>query len=136
MTRDNLTTVKRLLWNTVGIISVVLGVVGIVLPLLPTTPFLLLASACFFRGSPAFHHWLQTHPKLGPIITDWEQERRVTKSVKQKGAVFIVLSFSLSIFVVNGVWLKVMLFTLFLLIFTFFLRIPVKPPVADQHENH
>ncbi|GMQ45967.1 YbaN family protein [Vibrio sp. 10N] len=119
------------MWNTVGGISVVLGVVGIALPLLPTTPFLLLASACFFRGSPAFHQWLQSHPKLGPVITDWEQDRCVTKTVKRRGALLIIASFSLSIFVVEPLWLKLMLLTLFVVTFTFFLRIPVKPPVAE-----
>jgi uncharacterized membrane protein YbaN (DUF454 family) len=124
------------MWNTVGTISVVLGVVGIALPLLPTTPFLLLASACFLRGSPAFHQWLQSHPKLGPIITDWEQDRCVTKTVKRRGAMLIVASFSISIFVIKPLWLKLMLLTLFVATFIFFLRIPVKPPVAEHHENH
>lgn len=55
----------------VGLISLGLGVIGIFLPLLPTTPFLLLSAACFMRSSRRFHTWLVTHPKLGPWIRDY-----------------------------------------------------------------
>ncbi|MCF4174690.1 YbaN family protein [Vibrio sp. McD22-P3] len=133
---NTISPVKRLFWNTLGVVSVILGVVGIVLPLLPTTPFLLLASASFFRGSPQFHDWLLSHRKLGPIISDWENDRCIKRSVRTKGAIFIVLSFAISILIVQPVWLKVVLFTLFIGVFTFFLRIPVKQPVADHDENH
>lgn len=54
-----------------GWISVALGIVGIFVPVLPTTPFLLLAAACFVRSSRRFYLWLVTHPRLGPWIRDY-----------------------------------------------------------------
>ncbi len=54
----------------IGWLSVALGVIGIFLPVLPTTPFLLLAAACFARSSPRFYQWLVEHPRLGPWIKD------------------------------------------------------------------
>lgn len=60
-------------WLLLGIgwISVALGVIGIFLPILPTTPFLLLAAACFVRSSRRVYVWLVTHPRLGPWIRDY-----------------------------------------------------------------
>ncbi|NYH97703.1 YbaN family protein [Cupriavidus plantarum] len=67
----------RALWVALGVISLVLGVIGIFLPLLPTTPFVLLAAACFARGSRRFHTWLVTHPRFGPTILDWQTHRAI-----------------------------------------------------------
>jgi uncharacterized membrane protein YbaN (DUF454 family) len=68
VTREARSGPVRVVLTTVGIVCVGLGIVGIVVPVLPTTPFLLLAAACFVRSSPRMHGWLLTHPRLGPYV--------------------------------------------------------------------
>lgn len=63
--------VIRTLLLAIGWLSVSLGIIGIFLPVLPTTPFLLLAAACFARSSRRFYLWLVEHPRLGPWVRDY-----------------------------------------------------------------
>lgn len=72
----------RTLWFGLGIAAVAAGVVGIVLPLVPTTPFLLLAAFAFSRSSPRFEAWLIDHPRLGPPIRDWRAHRAIGRRAK------------------------------------------------------
>ena len=72
----------RYRWIGFGWLFVGLGVLGIALPLLPTTPFLLLAALCFSRGSEKIHSWLLNHPTLGPPIHDWQANRAVSRRSK------------------------------------------------------
>ncbi len=78
----------RLLWIIAGGLALALGLAGIVLPLLPTTPFLLLAAFCFARSSPRLEMWLIEHPRLGPPIRDWRAEGAISR----KGKVFAMLA--------------------------------------------
>ena len=72
----------RALWVFGGLISLILGIVGIALPLLPTTPFLLLAAFCFTRGSERMNLWLLNHKTLGPPIIDWRDHGAISKTAK------------------------------------------------------
>ncbi len=64
--------VRQTLLVAVGVLSLALGLLGVVLPGLPTTPFVLLAAACFAKASPRLHRWLTRHRFLGPMVRDWE----------------------------------------------------------------
>ncbi len=72
----------KFFWITLGWIALVLGIVGAFLPLLPTTPFLLLAAWSFSQGSEKLHLWIMTHPKLSPPIIDWQENRAIQRSIK------------------------------------------------------
>ena len=79
-----------------------LGIVGAFLPLLPTTPFLLLAMACFARSSPAVHDWLINHRTLGPYIADWERDRLIPLSAKVTSLVMMSASLAWLVFASNA----------------------------------
>lgn len=74
--------VVRVLLNVLGTIFLALAVLGIILPLLPATPFLLLSSACYLRGSRRLYSWLMNHKYLGPYITNIKEKRGMPLKAK------------------------------------------------------
>jgi hypothetical protein len=72
----------RTLWLTAGTICVVLGAIGIVLPILPTTPFLLAAAACYYKSSPRMHRWLLNNKWFGEYIRNYTEGKGLTKKTK------------------------------------------------------
>ena len=83
-----------------GVVCVGVGAVGIVVPVLPTTPFLLLAVACFVRSSPRMHRWLLTHPRLGPYVEGFVDRKGIPRHVKRTTLLVIWPVMGLSIFLV------------------------------------
>lgn len=79
------------LYITVGWLFLGLGFIGIFLPLLPTTPFVLFAAFCFSRGSTTLHRWLLEQKTFGPMIRDWNQHGIIRLRVKWTSAILIVL---------------------------------------------
>lgn len=73
-----------------GLLCLALGAVGLFLPLLPTTPFLLLAAACFSRSSRRMHSWLLGNRIFGPILRDWEERRAIARRVKLLATVLML----------------------------------------------
>ena len=82
---------KRMLYLMAGFILVGVAVLGIFLPLLPTTPLLLLAAACFSRSSERWHRWLLNHRVFGPIIKNWDERRCIPRRAKAVSILMIVL---------------------------------------------
>lgn len=87
-------TARQHILRVLGFIFVALGLVGAFLPLLPTTPFLLLALACFARSSAGLHDWLTGHALLGPYIVDWERDRSIPLAAKITSLVMMSASFT------------------------------------------
>ncbi|KIO50151.1 YbaN family protein [Nitrosospira sp. NpAV] len=120
----------RALYLTVGFAAVILGLVGIVLPVLPTTPFLLLAAACFARSSHHFHDKLLANRIAGPIIREWIEHRSIRRSVKRWVYLLLALSFGSSILLMPTVWHQAMLAALGVVLAMFIWRIPVRDAEA------
>ena len=99
----------KIILNAIGMLAVILGVLGIFLPLLPTTPFLLLASACFARASPRLHNWLQTNRVFGKYLRDYENG----KGIPLRGKVWILIfmwgSMSYSIWRTDHLWARLLI---------------------------
>ena len=99
------------LWMVAGLISTAAGIAGIVLPLVPATPFLLLAAFAFARSSPALHDWLVTHPTLGPPISNWQNNGAISRP--SKIAALAALAAALAMSVIASVpptiiWLQIL----------------------------
>lgn len=94
----------------IGSLSLFLGLLGIALPLLPTTPFLLLSATCYFHGSDKLYHWLMAHPTLGPYIHSFREEKAIPLRVKVVSVTMVWVTLLYCIFfVVNSLWLKLLL---------------------------
>lgn len=84
----------RLLFLLLGWLFVGLGIAGAFLPILPTTPFLLLAVACFARSSPKLEAWLIEHPRLGPPLKNWRREGAISRRAKVAAVTLMTASYA------------------------------------------
>lgn len=121
----------RWLLICIGLVSTGLGVIGIFVPLLPTTPFLLLAAACFARSSERFHTWLIEHSHLGPIIKGYLDGSGIPLRAKQTSITLVWLTIgSSSLLLVNIIWIQGLLILLALAITCYLWRLPVRKETA------
>jgi len=118
---------KRLWWKIAGITAVVLGIIGIVLPILPTTPFLLVAAFCFDRGSPTMHNWLISHAQLGPVIKNWNDYGAVPKSAKITAVVFMSAAFLGGVYFQINPWVLGLQAVIFTSVAIFLISRPLPP---------
>lgn len=90
-----------------GVLFLGLGILGMFLPVLPTTPFVLLAAACFARSSDRFYGWLLAHRAFGPMVREWRTHRSIPYRTKLVAIVLMAASLSTSIvFFVRPAWLQ------------------------------
>lgn len=115
----------------IGVVALLLGIIGIALPLLPTTPFILLATLCFMRSSETLHRKMVQHPTFGPIIHDWHHHRAMKRPVKRFAYALVTISFALSISIVPEGWHKLMLLVIAAILLLFLWRVPVQPDPPD-----
>lgn len=104
--------IRKALYMTLGLISVALGMLGVVVPLLPTTPFLLLAAWSFLRSSERLHHWLINHRICGEYIYNYTQHRSVRRSTKRIAIITLWMSMAISVLLVQKAHVTAMLFVI------------------------
>lgn len=119
-------SIARSLYLSAGLLALSLGALGVLLPVLPTTPFVLLAAACFARGSERFHRRLLAHRIAGPIIREWCVHHSIPRRAKRWAYLMMALSFGSSILIMPEIWQKLMLVVIGSILAFYIWRIPVR----------
>jgi hypothetical protein len=105
--REHGSPVVRALFFVAGVAALALGIAGIFLPVLPTTPLVLLAATCFARSYRPFHEWLVAHRLFGPIVREWHEHRSIPYRTKLFAISMMAAALTVSIvFFVDPPWLK------------------------------
>ena len=98
---------RRGLWAAAGLLALATGIVGAFLPLLPTTPLVLLSAFCFSRSSPRLERWLLEHPRFGPLIRDWRAYRAIPLRAKWTAWVMMAIGSAWAAWVLPAPWAAV-----------------------------
>ncbi|AMC99931.1 MULTISPECIES: YbaN family protein [Halomonas] len=104
-------SLRRAAYIALAWVSFCLGVIGVFVPLMPTTCFMLLAVWAASRGSPRFALWIREHPRFGPAVVAWEGERAIPRHAKWLAGAMLSFSILVLLFTLSVVWLKVTLVT-------------------------
>ncbi len=97
----------RWAWLVLAYVALGLGIVGIVVPGLPSTPFVLLAAFATARGSRRMHDWLRAHRTFGPTIRDWERDGAISRRVKWTATILMAVCAAIMFAVAEPTWLAV-----------------------------
>lgn len=131
-----MSSITRLVLSIIGFLSLGLAAAGVVLPLLPTTPFLLLAAACFLRSSDRLHRWLIHHRWFGSYIRNYREYGGVTRSAKSGTLALLWLSLGYAILRVAGsAWLRALLVLVGIGVTIHILRLRTMPPARRRHRG-
>lgn len=123
--------IKKYMLIFFGLLCVILGVIGVLLPLLPGTPFLILALACFANTSPRFHRLLLNNRFFGAALQQWEESRTITRTSKIRAMLLIVLTFAVSIGILHDRFqLQMGLLTLAMFLLVFLWRLKEAKPIT------
>ncbi|WNJ90755.1 YbaN family protein [Bosea sp. 685] len=118
---------QRPVYFALGCLSVAIGVVALVVPLIPGIVFLVLATACFSRSSPRMETWLTTHPRFGKLIRNWNASRAIPRSAKWLITISMIASFSLIFLETNSRLLQAVVAVIMLGVLVYVWRRPEQP---------
>jgi len=116
--------VKVFLWKTTGVFCIGLAILGAILPLLPTTVFLIMATGCFAKSSPRMQKKLLNNKTFGPLIHEWQQHRSIPRKAKRIALLTIVLSVAWSSYLLQNMLLSLLVIVLVTGPFIFLWRMP------------
>lgn len=115
----------RIIYYVIGLLMIVLAIIGAILPIMPTVPFLLVASWCFARSSPRFHNWLHSHKVFGPPIKQWEEQGVISPFVKALAVGGMSVGFCSFLLIAKPVlWLAICVAIVLILISVYILTRP------------
>lgn len=97
----------RRLYQIAGLLAVALGLIGVVLPIMPTVPFLLLAAFCFARSHPEWEQRLLNHPTYGPSLRDWRERRAISRRAKVAAVSAMTVGAVVTWFTIGWPWVLV-----------------------------
>ncbi|MBJ7537373.1 YbaN family protein [Marinomonas sp. C1424] len=117
---------KKIFYIMLGWFSLITGIIGIFLPLLPTTPLVLLAAWCFSKSSVRFHTWLIQHKHFGPIIRDWQSGDGIPRRSRNRAIMFMWAGMAISIFIVSRFWATIGLICIGTAVSIYLLRMPLR----------
>ena len=100
-----MTRTKRIILLLVGLVSLGLGALGVVLPLLPTTPFILLAAFAFANSSEKMHQWLLDHNVFGPLIDNWRRHGSISRAAKTATVISVIAILAVSWWLSTATWI-------------------------------
>jgi len=113
------------LWKGVGVFCVGLAILGAILPILPTTVFLIMATGCFAKSSPRMQQKLLNHKVFGPLISDWQQHKSIPKKAKRIALLSMILSVAWSTYLLQDMMLSILVIALVIGPFIFLWRMPI-----------
>ncbi|TGK61623.1 DUF454 domain-containing protein [Leptospira wolffii] len=117
----------------IGTVSLVLGIIGIFTPVLPTTPFLLLTAACYARASQKFYNWLMNNKYFGSFIRDWRIHKAIPLRAKIISVSSIVITMTVSAIFAPILAVRIGMAVIGICVIAYILRFPTKQ--ADDSEN-
>ena len=115
----------RALLIVVGTIFLIIGVIGIFLPLLPTAPFVIVTAACYAKSSSKFYNWLLGLPIIGKLLKNWREQRRIPFRVKVAASTAIVITVGLTMYFFIPIWwVNLLLAAIAISVIIYICRIP------------
>lgn len=116
---------KVFLWKATGVFCIGLAILGAILPILPTTIFLIMATGCFAKSSPRMQRKLLNNKTFGPLIHEWQQHRSIPRKSKRIALLMIMLSVAWSAYLLQDLMLSMLVLVLVIWPFIFLWRLPV-----------